>query len=102
VLVVSSCKKEFESGFEETKQEIIIAHKIGIKKLIVVINKMDLIGWDKEQFDYIVTKISPLTKISNFIPISAITCSGILNYSSDTSKWVCDNGKSLIEILEYI
>lgn len=59
ILVVSIKKGEFESGFVkngQTKEHVIIA-KMYIKRLMVVINKMDTIDWDMKQYDEVVKEL---------------------------------------------
>lgn len=52
VLVISSRKGEFETGFErggQTREHAQLAKTLGVAKLIVVVNKMDdpSVEWDK-------------------------------------------------------
>jgi elongation factor 1-alpha len=52
VIIVSMIDNEFESGFNRgmLKEHLLLARAIGIKKLIIAANKMDLIDWDVKQF----------------------------------------------------
>lgn len=55
-LVVSSKVGEFESGFDrggQTKEHSMLARSLGVKQLIVIINKMDDDNWNKDRFEYI-------------------------------------------------
>ncbi len=54
VLVISARKGEFETGFErggQTREHAMLAKTAGVKKLIMVINKMDdpTVQWSKER-----------------------------------------------------
>jgi peptide chain release factor subunit 3 len=54
VLVISARKGEFETGFErggQTREHAMLAKTAGVKKLIMVINKMDdqTVEWSKER-----------------------------------------------------
>ena len=49
-LVISARRGEFEKGFEsngQTREHVKIARGLNIKKLIVIVNKMDDCKWDK-------------------------------------------------------
>jgi len=54
VLVISARKGEFETGFDrggQTREHAMLAKTLGIKRLIVMVNKMDdkSVKWDKER-----------------------------------------------------
>jgi peptide chain release factor subunit 3 len=54
VKVISARKGEFETGFErggQTREHAILAKTAGVKRLVVVINKMDdpTVNWSKER-----------------------------------------------------
>jgi peptide chain release factor subunit 3 len=77
VLVISSRKGEFESGFDkngQTREHAILAKTLGIRKLIVAINKMDdsTVNWEKERYDEIVTKLAPFIKGIGYAPKDVI------------------------------
>ena len=86
VLVISARKGEFEAGFDkggQTREHAMLAKTLGVRILVVVINKMDdpSCGWAKERFDECVTKLTPFLKQCGynvkkdvvFLPISALT-----------------------------
>lgn len=55
VQVISARKGEFETGFEkggQTREHAMLAKTLGVRLLIVVINKMDdhTVAWSKERF----------------------------------------------------
>lgn len=61
-LVISAKPGEFESGFEkngQTKEHAMLAKALGVQRLVVVVNKMDIVGWSKERFDYIKNNLEP-------------------------------------------
>ncbi|KAH9257268.1 hypothetical protein BASA81_004425 [Batrachochytrium salamandrivorans] len=116
VLVISSRKGEFESGFEkqgQTREHGMLAFTIGIRKMIVVINKLDdpSVGWSKERYDEIQNRLQPFLKSVGykvkrdviFMPIAALTGAGVLRRITEQEcPWAKDinEGKSLIETLE--
>jgi len=110
VLVVSARQGEFEAGFErggQTREHAVLAKTSGVGFLVVAVNKMDEVKWDKERFDEVVDKVSPFLKHTGFnlktqvtfIPIEGL--SGI-NLKDRLDKGVCDwyDGPSLLELLD--
>jgi peptide chain release factor subunit 3 len=60
-LVISAKPGEFESGFEkngQTKEHAMLAKALGVQRLVIVVNKMDIVEWSKDRFDYIKTNLS--------------------------------------------
>lgn len=55
-LVISAKAGEFEAGFEgrgQTREHAMLARSVGVTYLVVIINKMDVIDWDKSRYEYI-------------------------------------------------
>jgi len=86
VLVVSARKNEFEAGFEkggQTKEHAMLCKTLGVRTLVVVVNKMDdvSVAWSQARFDDIASKLKPFLKSCGFVvrtevkimPISALT-----------------------------
>jgi peptide chain release factor subunit 3 len=85
VLVISARKGEFEAGFDrsgQTREHALLAKTLGVKKLVIVINKMDepTVEWSKERYDNIQSKLGAYLKSVSFsVPIQiyeriAISC----------------------------
>lgn len=82
MLIIDSSPNAFESGFfadGQTREHSILAFALGIKQIIVVLNKMETSDWSKERFDFIRTNLSQfLEKIGfekqniHFIPVSGL------------------------------
>lgn len=56
LLIVDSGKNSFDAGFfsgGQTKEHAILARSLGVKKLIVCVNKLEIWDWGKERFDFI-------------------------------------------------
>lgn len=69
LLVISARVGEFEAGFERGGQTIEHAQLIftlGIRRLVVVINKMDCVGWSRERYDEILGQVRPFLKRIGF------------------------------------
>ncbi len=55
-LVISAKPGEFESGFGkdgQTREFVILLHSLNTKHLIIIINKMDIVNWSEERYNYI-------------------------------------------------
>ena len=87
----------------QTKRHSFIANLLGIKNIIVAINKMDLVDYDKEVFNKISKDYEKqvLAKLNvseiNFIPVSALEGDNITKNSLNM-PWY--SGKPLMSLLE--
>lgn len=89
----------------QSKRHSYIVSLLGIRHIIVAVNKMDLIDYSQEEFEKIVSdykQIIPHLVHNNvitfdFIPISALNGENILNKSQNLAWY---DGKSLMEILD--
>lgn len=73
VLVISARKGEFEAGFDrsgQTREHALLAKTLGVRKLVIVVNKMDepTVEWSKERFDTIQTKLGTYLKSVSLLP----------------------------------
>ncbi|KAM7525245.1 hypothetical protein LguiA_015147 [Lonicera macranthoides] len=114
VLVISARKGEFETGYEkggQTREHVQLAKTLGVSKLLVVVNKMDdhTVGWSKERYDEIESKMTPFLKSSGynvkkdvlFLPISGLMGA---NMKTRIDKSVCPwwSGPCLFEALDAV
>jgi len=88
----------------QTRRHSYIVNLLGIKHIIVAINKMDAVGYDKKVFnkikqDYLEFAKNLSVKDILFIPISALKGDNIV-HKSIKMKWY--KGKTLLESLETI
>lgn len=87
----------------QTKRHSFIANLVGIKNIIVAINKMDLVNYDKQIFKKIVQsyKDNVLSKLNfqniEFIPVSALAGDNIVT-NSENMNWY--SGRPLMTLLE--
>lgn len=89
---------------EQTKRHSLIASLLGIKHVVVAINKMDLVEFSETRYQEIVNDYKTIQKqleLSDvvFIPISALNGDNIVKKSQQLNWY---NGKPLLEILENI
>ena len=88
---------------EQTKRHLYITQLLGIKHLIFTINKMDLIDYDEQQFNSIVTEIKKLVDQYDwnpeldFIPVSALKGDNVIRKSNQMSWY---NGTDLLNLIK--
>lgn len=88
---------------EQTKRHSFIADMVGIKNIIIAVNKMDLVNFSEEVFneikiDYEKNVAGKLNFSSiKFIPISALNGDNIMSPSSSTAWY---KGKAIMSLLE--
>lgn len=116
VLVISARKGEFEDGFKQggqTKEHATLAKTLGVKRLVVVINKMDekTVRWSKDRYDEIIKDLIPFLsqigfskKFVSYVPCSAYKGQNVIMRISNEDKKPCDwyDGPSLIETLDQL
>ncbi len=88
----------------QTKRHGSIGSLMGLKKVIVAINKMDLVNYSEETFNQIKQDFEALLPELNYnevhyVPISALEGDNIVTHSAQT-PWY--KGQSILEILETI
>lgn len=89
----------------QTKRHSYIVSLMGIKNVILVVNKMDLVNYDKDIFDKIckdyreVIPNLPNKITTHFIPISALKGENIVSKSQNLSWY---SNLSLLELLDFI
>ena len=89
---------------EQTKRHSFIVNLLGIKHIVVAINKMDLVHYKENIFEKIVDEYKELIKnftftSINFIPLSALKGDNVFSNFENT-KWY--KGSTLVEALENI
>jgi bifunctional enzyme CysN/CysC/sulfate adenylyltransferase subunit 1 len=90
---------------EQTRRHIYIGALLGIPHLVIAINKMDLVDWDKERFLEIRDEIEGILprldvfRDVKFIPISALNGDNVV-FSSEQTPWY--EGPALLAHLETV
>lgn len=110
VLVISARKGEYETGFEkggQTREHALLARNTGVKKLVIVVNKMDdtSVEWSKARFEECTVKVIKFLEALGYkkddistMPISAQRAIGIKDrVPKDLAPWY--DGPSLLEFL---
>jgi len=109
VLVVAAGTGEFEAGIAQTgqtREHALLAYTLGVKQMIVVVNKMDdkSVNFGQERFDEIQKEVSGFIKKIGynpekvpFVPISGWLGDNMLEKSTNMTWW---KGPTLIEALD--
>lgn len=109
VLVIDSTTGGFEGGISEqgqTREHALLAFTLGIKQMIVAVNKMDdkTVNYSQKRFDEIKAEMTRiLTNIGfkpeqyNFVPISGFAGDNMTEKSPNLSWW---SGPTLVEQLD--
>lgn len=86
----------------QTRRHSFLCHQLGIKNLVLAVNKMDLIGYDQEKFDAIVADYKAFAQSIGIEGFTAIPMSGLagdnITTRSDNTGWY--DGPVLIDHLE--
>jgi len=111
ILVIASGEGEFEAGISkngQTREHALLAYTLGVKQMIVIINKMDdkSVNYSEKRFTEIQTEVSGFLKKVGyapkripFIPISGWTGENMIDRSPNLSWW---KGPTLLEALDDI
>ena len=111
LLMIASPQGEFEAGISkegQTREHALLAYTLGVKQMIVCVNKMDekSVNWGKDRFDEIQKEVSEyLKKIGYnpvnipFVPISG-WCGDNMIEKSPNLSWF--KGPTLLEALDGI
>jgi elongation factor 1-alpha len=127
ILIIAGGVGEFEAGISkdgQTREHVLLAYTLGVRQLIVAINKMDLVKWDEARFEEIVKETSNFIKKVGFnpktvafVPISGYNGDNMID-NSDNCPWykgwaievpnpadkkiVSSSGKTLLQAIDAI
>jgi elongation factor 1-alpha len=109
ILVIPAATGEFEAGISangQTREHALLAYTLGVKQMIVCVNKMDekSVNWSEKRFNEIKEEISNyLKKIGYkpetipFVPISGWLGDNMIEKSANMPWW---KGGTLLEALD--
>ena len=113
LLVIDSRLGGFEAGFSkdgQTREHALLAQAMGVKQMIVIVNKMDdsSVNYSEERYEFIKLNVSRyLTKVGYnpakipFIPVSGWTGENMITKINDNGKinmpWY--KGKTLLKAI---
>jgi sulfate adenylyltransferase subunit 1 len=86
----------------QTKRHLALAHLLGVRHILVAINKMDLVGWEREVFERVSEDLrrfaAPLGAVDlRFFPVSALQGDFVVERGAN-APWY--EGPALLEALE--
>ncbi|ODV57827.1 elongation factor 1-alpha [Ascoidea rubescens DSM 1968] len=73
ILIVAGGVGEFEAGISkdgQTREHALLAYTLGVRQLIVAVNKMDSVKWDGKRFLEIIKEVSSFIKKVGYNPKS--------------------------------
>jgi len=87
---------------EQSRRHICIAALLGVDQLVVCVNKMDLVGWDRTAYRHIVDEMEALARrlgitSCTVIPISALRGDNVVD-RSEAAPWY--DGPTVLDALE--
>jgi sulfate adenylyltransferase subunit 1 len=87
---------------EQTRRHLCIAALLGVRRVVVAANKMDLAGWSEEAFSTVLDEVSSLARRLGMeealgVPVSALHGDWVVE-PSRAAPWY--SGPTLIEVLE--
>jgi elongation factor 1-alpha len=109
VLVIAAGTGEFEAGIAkngQTREHALLAYTLGVKQMIVLVNKMDdkSVNWSEARFNEIKNEVSNFIKKIGynpeqvpFVPISGWLGDNMLEKSTNMTWW---KGPTLLEALD--
>lgn len=102
-ILVCAAKEGVQS---QTREHVFLARTLGITQLIIALNKMDEVNYDKARYDQVKADLSTLLKMvgykpdeMNFIPTSAFQGDNLAK-PSDKTKWY--TGPTLLAALDLL
>ncbi|KJZ69340.1 hypothetical protein HIM_11262 [Hirsutella minnesotensis 3608] len=107
ILVIDANTGAFEKGLKgQTREHVLLLRSLGVQRIIVAVNKLDMVDWSKERFDEIsgqvdgfLTGLGFQSKHISFVPISGLDGDNIASrIENAAASWY--TGPTLMEALE--
>ncbi|CAG9992518.1 unnamed protein product [Clonostachys byssicola] len=107
ILVIDANTGAYEKGLKgQTKEHVLLLRSIGVQRIVVAVNKLDMVEWSKGRFDAIIQEVSGFLtglgfqeKHVSFVPISGLNGDNIVKPIEDkAASWY--TGSTLLEALE--
>ncbi|KAH6755565.1 Translation elongation factor EF1A/initiation factor IF2gamma family protein [Perilla frutescens var. hirtella] len=107
ILVVDASMGSFEAGIDatggQTREHVQLIRSFGVDQIIVLVNKMDVVEYSKERFDFVKQKLGAFLRTCGFkessiswVPASAMENQNLVAKSSDARlSWY--KGPSLMD-----
>lgn len=100
ILVVDASMGSFEAGIDatggQTREHAQLIRSFGVDQIIVLVNKMDVVEYSKERFDFVKQKLGTFLRTCGFkessiswVPASVMENQNLVGKSSDARfKWL--------------
>ncbi|KAJ4313044.1 hypothetical protein N0V84_009623 [Fusarium piperis] len=107
ILVIDANTGAYERGLKgQTREHVLLLRSLGVQRLVIAVNKLDMVGWSQERFDEIAQQVSGFltglgfqSKNVTFVPISGLNGDNLVRRTEDTAaSWY--TGPTLIDALE--
>ena len=87
---------------EQTRRHLCIAALLGVRSIVVAVNKMDAVDWSKLAFDRVVDELQALARDLDFTSVSIIPVSALLgdNVVEASIHFPWYDGPTVLEALE--
>jgi elongation factor 1 alpha-like protein len=107
ILVIDANTGAYEKGLKgQTREHVLLLRSIGVQRVVVAVNKLDMVGYSKDRFEEITQEVTGFLsglgfqdKNVAFIPISGLNGDNIVRPIEDkAASWY--TGSTLISALE--
>ncbi|KAH8118532.1 EF Tu GTP binding domain-containing protein [Phellopilus nigrolimitatus] len=112
VLVVDAATGEFEAGFDrggQTREHLVLVRSLGVSQVVVAINKLDQVKWDKDRYDEILEVLKLFLAQTGFnasktafVPVGALSGVNLVTREGQESEalntWY--KGPTLVDLLD--
>lgn len=107
ILVIDANTGAYEKGLKgQTREHVLLLRSLGVQRIVVAINKLDMVGWSQDRFDEINNQVTGFLsglgfqeKHVAFVPISGLNGDNIVQPIEDSAaSWY--KGTTLIGALE--
>ncbi|EGX90929.1 elongation factor Tu GTP binding domain protein [Cordyceps militaris CM01] len=107
ILVIDANIGAYEKGLKgQTREHILLLRSLGLQRVIVAVNKLDMVGWSKDRFEDITQEVTGFLtglgfqdKNVDFVPISGLDGENIVkDITAPAASWY--QGGTLLDALE--
>ncbi|CAM6034630.1 unnamed protein product [Sphagnum compactum] len=116
ILVVDASTGAFEAGLEgegqgggQTREHAQLVRSLGVEQLVVAVNKLDIVGYSKERFDFIKSTLQPFLKHCGFkdaavqwVPVSATDGQNLTSAPTEEAFRTWYAGANLMESVDML
>ncbi|EER37105.1 elongation factor 1 alpha [Histoplasma capsulatum H143] len=104
ILIIAAGTGEFEAGISkdgQTREHALLAFTLGVRQLIVAINKMDTTKWSESRFNEIIKEVSNFIKKGDNMIEPSPNCTWYKGWNKETASGK-SSGKTLLDAIDAI